>query len=577
MRTFVEVIRDNAVYTTHAHTFVRMDGSERSITFPELWQWACQRANRFHELGLRKGDRVALILPEPDTFVLAFIGALTAGLVPVPMYPPMTLAKMEAYGETVRHILASSGARALVTVPGLEPMLRTHLLEAVADRGEAASDVRVILDGELEGELAEKPVPPCEVHLEDLAFLQFTSGSTRKPKGVMVTHENLATNAHAIMFDGLRATSSDRGVSWLPLYHDMGLIGFVVAPVFAQVQVKFLPTLNFIRRPAIWLDAIHKFRGTITFAPNFAFSLAARAVSDEQSKDWDLSCLKAVGCGAEPIQADTLRRFVERFASKGLRPESLLPCYGLAEATLAVTFASLPEPMRTERLDPTSMHRGTASLATGDDGLELVSCGRTFPGFELAIRGEGGERLPDRSVGEVWVRGPSVMRGYFEQEDATAEVLKDGWLRTGDLGYLVDGELFVCGRAKDLIIIHGKNYYPQDIERVVSETSGLRPDQCVAFARPGVDGEECVVVAEANNAMVDPREVVSQVKQRVRAELGLPVADVVLIKRNTLPKTSSGKVRRRDTRMRLEAGELELLVPRKPAVPAARASSPAAV
>ncbi|MBM4360605.1 MAG: fatty acyl-AMP ligase [Deltaproteobacteria bacterium] len=577
MRTFVEVIRDNSVYTTHAHTFVRMDGAERSITFPDLWKWACQRANRFHDLGLKKGDRVALILPEPDTFVLAFIGALTAGLVPVPMYPPMTLAKMEAYGETVRHILASSGARALVTVPGLEPMLRTHLVEAVADRGEATSDVRVILDEELEGELAVKAVPPCDVTLDDLAFLQFTSGSTRKPKGVMVTHRNLASNAHAIMFDGLRATSHDRGVSWLPLYHDMGLIGFVVAPVFAQVQVKFLPTLNFIRRPAIWLDAIHKFRGTITFAPNFAFSLAARAVNDEQSKEWDLSCLKAVGCGAEPIQPDTLRRFVERFASKGLRAEALLPCYGLAEATLAVTFASLPDPMRTERLDPGAMHRGTASLASGDDALELVSCGRTFPGFELAIRGEAGESLPDRSVGEVWVRGPSVMRGYFEQDDATAEVLQDGWLRTGDLGYLVDGELFVCGRAKDLIIIHGKNYYPQDIERVVSETSGLRADQCVAFSRPGVDGEECVVVAEANNASVDPREVASQVKQRVRAELGLPVAEVVLIKRNTLPKTSSGKVRRRDTLARLETGELELLVPRKPAVPAARASSPAAV
>ncbi|MBM4374741.1 MAG: fatty acyl-AMP ligase [Deltaproteobacteria bacterium] len=577
MRTFVEVLRDNAVYADHAHTFVRMDGSERTISFPDLWRRSCQRAHRLHELGLRKGDRVALILPEPDTFVLAFMGALTAGLVPVPMYPPMTLAKMEAYGETVRHILASSGARALVTVPGLEAMLRTHLVEAVANRGGEEADVRVILDHELEGELSERPTAPCDVSLDDLAFLQFTSGSTRKPKGVMVTHRNLSTNAHAIMFDGLRATSRDRGVSWLPLYHDMGLIGFVVAPLYAQVQVKFLPTLNFIRRPAIWLDAIHRFRGSITFAPNFAFALAARAVSDEQSKDWDLSCLKAVGCGAEPIQPATLRRFVERFSAKGLRPEALLPCYGLAEATLAVTFASLPDPMRTETLDAKAMHGGTATLAEGADGLELVSCGRTFPGFELAIRGEDGGTLGDRAVGEVWVRGPSVMQGYFEQPEETAEVLRDGWLRTGDLGYLVGGELFVCGRAKDLIILHGKNYYPQDIERVVSETQGIRPDQCVAFARPGTEGEECVIVAEAQTASIDPREVASQVKQRVRAELGLPVAEVVFIKRNTLPKTSSGKVRRRDTRARLEAGELELLVARKTAVPAARASSPAAV
>ncbi len=571
MRTFVEVIRDNSVYTGHAHTFVRMDGSERVVSYPELWRWACQRASRFHELGLRKGDRVALILPEPDTFVLAFIGALTGGLVPVPMYPPMTLAKMEAYGETVRHILQASGAKALVTVPGLEPMLRQNLIAAAG-----REDVRVILDAELEGELPERAAPPCEVGLDDLAFLQFTSGSTRKPKGVMVTHSNLSANAHAIMFDGLAATPRDKGVSWLPLYHDMGLIGFVIAPVYAQVQVMFLPTLNFIRRPALWLEAIHRFRGTITFAPNFAFALATRAVSEEQAKDWDLSCLKALGCGAEPIQADTMRRFVERFAKHGLRAQAVLPCYGLAESTLAVSFAPLTEPMHSERLDKRAMEQGRAAPANGGESLELVCCGRSFPGHAIAVRGEDGRALPDRVVGEVWLSGPSVTQGYFGHPEATAECWQDGWLRTGDLGYLVDGRLYVCGRAKDLIIVHGKNYYPQDVERVVSGVHGVRPDQCVAFARAGGDGEECVVVAESLGGM-DLHEVQSAVKQRVRAELGLAVAEVVLIKKSTLPKTSSGKVRRRETKARLEDGMLELMTVRKVAVPAARASSPAAM
>jgi fatty-acyl-CoA synthase len=569
MRTFVEVLRDNSVYESHAHTFVKLDGSERVISYPELWRWACQRAHRLHELGLRKGDRVALILPEPDAFVLAFIGALTAGLVPVPMYPPMTLAKMEAYGETVRHILRASGARALITVPGLEPMLRAQLIEAAR-----CDDVRVILDTELEGELPERAVAPAPVTLDDLAFLQFTSGSTRKPKGVMVTHRNLSANAHAIMFDGLHANSRDKGVSWLPLYHDMGLIGFVVAPVYAQVQVMFLPTLNFIRRPSLWLDAIDRFRGTITFAPNFAFALSTRAVSEDQAKGWDLSCVKALGCGAEPIAADTLRRFVERFAARGLRKESLLPCYGLAEATLAVSFAPLEGELNSERLDKRAMERGKAVLGDGGETLEVVSCGRAFPGHGIAIRDKAGKHLPDRVVGEIWLRGSSVTSGYFGQPEATAEVFHDGWLRTGDLGYLVDGELFVCGRAKDLIIVHGKNYYPQDVERVVSAVQGMRPDQCVAFARAGAEGEECVVVAESQGG-VDQREVTSAVKQRVRSELGIAVAEVVLIKRNTLPKTSSGKVRRRDTRARLEAGTLELLAPRTPAVPAARASTPA--
>ncbi|MSP25495.1 MAG: fatty acyl-AMP ligase [Myxococcales bacterium] len=573
MRTFVEVLRDNSVYAEHAHTFLRMDGTERVISFPELWRLACGRAHRLHALGLHKGARVALILPEPDAFVLAFLGAMTAGLVPVPMYPPLTLAKMDAYGETLRHILHASGADTIITAAALEPMLRKHLLEVPG-----SANVRLILTSELEGETSERPVPPCDVKLDDLAFLQFTSGSTHQPKGVMVTHRNLAHNAHAIMFDGLRANASDRGVSWLPLYHDMGLIGFVVAPLFAQVQVMFMPTMSFIRRPSSWLESLHRFRGTITFAPNFAYALATRAISEEQSGAWDLSCVKALGCGAEPIHADTLSRFAARFQHCGLRPEALLPCYGLAEATLAVTFAALDEPLIVERIDKRAMERGVAETTSSDDALELVSCGKTFPGHELAIVGECGARLGDRSVGEVWVRGPSVARGYYEHPGASAETFVDGWLKTGDLGYVASGELFVCGRAKDLIITHGKNYYPQDIERVASDVNGIRAEQCVAFARSGPDGsEECVIVAEAHKlASPELRGLVAAVKQRVRAELGLLVGEVVLIKRNSLPKTSSGKVRRRDTRARLEAGTLALLLerPRVLSVPKARASRP---
>ncbi|MFP6686172.1 MAG: AMP-binding protein, partial [Polyangiaceae bacterium] len=297
MRTFVEVLRDNSVYTDHAHTFVASDGTERRISFPELWGYACQRAHRLHELGLKKGDRVAIIVPETDSFILNFIGAVAGGIVPVPMYPPLTLAKMEAYGETVRHILRASGAKVLITCSALRDLLQDHIM-APSDE----EPLRIILDEELVGEPMERAVPPCDVDLDDLAFLQFTSGSTRKPKGVMVTHRNLSHNAHSIMFEGLKSTSADKGVSWLPLYHDMGLIGFVVAPVYAQVQVMFLPTMGFIRRPSLWLDAIHRFRGTITFAPNFAYALATRAIRQSDSAGWDLSCLKALGCGAEPIQ-----------------------------------------------------------------------------------------------------------------------------------------------------------------------------------------------------------------------------------------------------------------------------------
>jgi fatty-acyl-CoA synthase len=580
MRTFIEVLRDNAVYDGHAHTFVRMDGSERVVSFPDLWRYACQRAHRLHALGLKKGDRVGIILPEPDSFVLAFIGCLAAGVVPVPMYPPLTLAKLEAYGATVRHVLEASGARALITVPGLGSMLSTRLFPDSAGDGEP---VRFIMDEELDGPLPERAFPPVEVTLDDLAFLQFTSGSTTKPKGVMVSHRNLSHNAHAIMFDGLRCvTARDKGLSWLPLFHDMGLIGFVIAPIYALVQIMFLPTMSFIRRPTVWLEAIHRFRASITFAPNFAYALAVRAIDERQSRGWDLSCVKAWGCGAEPIQADVLRTFAERFAPNGLRPEALLPCYGLAEATLAVSFAPLTERVRTDRVEAAGMKRGLAlSAAPGAAALELVSCGRPFPGHTIEIRDELGRVLPERMVGEVWLCGPSVTGGYYRNAEATSESFVGGWLRTGDLGYLAQGEIYVCGRQKDLIILNGKNYYPQDIERVASQVSGLRQDQCVAFARLDARGaEECVLVAEIHKAGETTGDIVRAAVQRVRTELGVQLGEVVLIKRGTLPKTSSGKVKRRETRRRLEEGELELArstTPRPPQVhvPAARASSPA--
>jgi fatty-acyl-CoA synthase len=375
----------------------------------------------------------------------------------------------------------------------------------------------------------------------------------------MVTHRNLSVNSHAIMFDGLRSTPADKGVSWLPLYHDMGLIGFVIAPLYALVQVMFLPTMSFIRRPSLWLDAIHRFRGTITFAPNFAFALATRAIPDSQAAAWDLSSMRALGCGAEPIQAGVLRSFLARFAAQGLRPESILPSYGMAEATLAITFSDVTAKLSTDRIVPEAMQSGKALPARDEAGLELVSCGRPFPGHEVVIVGPGGLALPEREVGEIWVRGPSVTAGYFGDPEATEETFGGGWLKTGDLGYLAGGELFICGRVKDLIILNGKNYYPQDIERVASSVDGVRDGQCVAFSLLDAKGaEQAVIVAESRKT--DSREALAQsIIQTVRAETGVTIAQVHLIKRGTLPKTSSGKVRRREAKRRLVSGELELL------------------
>ncbi|MFO0592591.1 MAG: fatty acyl-AMP ligase [Polyangiaceae bacterium] len=549
MRSFIEVLRDNAVHTDRAVTFMRANGEERRVSYPDLWIEAQRRAHALLSHGLTKGDRVALILPEPDEFVLTFIAALSAGIVAVPMYPPQTLAKMEAYGETVRHVLAASGAKLVVTNDSLEPLIRDHLL---ADQSHA----KLVLERDARGAPGSEETPLPTVELEDLAFLQFTSGSTSKPKGVMVTHRNLSVNSHAIMFDGLRSTPEDRGVSWLPLYHDMGLIGFVIAPLYALVQVMFLPTMAFIRRPSLWLEAIHRFRGTITFAPNFAYALATRAVTETQAQHWDLSCMRALGCGAEPIQADVLRGFLQRFQKNGLRPESALPSYGMAEATLAVTFWDVTKEIVTDRIDLAAMKHGRADQAGASASMELVCCGKPFPGHEIRVLGPAGD-LGHRQVGEILLRGPSVTAGYFGNADATTDSFRDGWLRTGDLGYTTPDGLYLCGRAKDLIILNGKNYYPQDIEAIVSRVEGIRDMQCVAFSKLDEHGAEiAVVVAEARKAS---QALCDAIVRAVRSELGLTIGEVHLIKRSTLPKTSSGKVRRREAKLRLESGELELL------------------
>ena len=582
--TLIDILKGNARHTAKAITFVRATGEESVVPYPEVYRLACQRARALHALGLAKGDRVALVLHDPQEFVLTFLGALTGGIVAVPIYPPATMAKLETYGETVRHVLAASGAKVLITSETLLPMLENHLLGEKAQDGERAVadrfDTRLVLEKDVRGDDQAGHEPPCTVSPDDLAYLQFTSGSTSRPKGVLVTHANLAANSHAIMFHGLKTRDDDRGVCWLPLYHDMGLIGFVVAPLFAQVEVMFLPTASFIRRPSLWLDAIHRFRGTITFAPNFAYALATRAVQERQTTNWDLSCLRVLGCGAEPIQASVLEAFVTRFAALGVSKKALLPCYGMAEATLAITFHELGTDVVTDRVSVEEMRKGRAVKAhNGTPALELVGCGKPFPLHEIAIVDHDGNQTTDRVIGEIWFRGPSVTRGYFDDKEATDSTFgasiksmnghgesraqtsaPRGWLRTGDLGYVAEGELFICGRAKDLIILNGKNYYPEDIERVVSRVDGIREAQCVAFSRLDDTGaEHAVIVAEGRRGGVEGEAIARAVAQAVRAEAGLVVDQVHLIKRGTLPKTSSGKVRRRETKRRLEAGELEMV------------------
>ena len=350
--------------------------------------------------------------------------------------------------------------------------------------------------------------------------------------------------------------------SWLPLYHDMGLIGFVISPLVARVPVVFVPTLTFVKRPTVWMEMVSKYKATITFAPNFAFALAAKHAARQVGKEnFDLSSLRVVGCGAEPINPQTLRGFAEAFAPAKLNPNSIMPCYGMAEATLAISFDTLKAEFSTKAIDRNRYeHDRVAAPYEGDrpeDRFEVVSCGRTFPNHEVGIMSDDGRLLADSQVGEIVFRGPSVTAGYFENDGASKGAFKNGWLHTGDLGFMHDGEVFISGRKKDLIILNGRNYYPQALEWAMENIAGLRKGNVVAFSVPGPTSEELVLVAETrSNGTTDRDAVLEAMRQALSNDFGLVAKDIALVSAGSLPKTSSGKLQRQKTRQEYMAGTL---------------------
>lgn len=549
--TLAAAVRALARDTDRGFTFVQSNGTERLISFAEIAQEAERRGAGLTALGAKKGDRVAVVIPDPDEFVLSFLGAVVAGLVPVPMYPQLSFKNLNTYLETARHVLRASGARFLVTTAAA----REYIEPA---REDVESLEAIVLGSDL---ATHAPASLPEVFPEDLCFLQFTSGSTSKPKGVAVTHRNLAWNAESFMVHGLaKDSANDKGVSWLPLFHDMGLIGFVIAPLFTNIQVVFIPTASFVRTPRMWLDKISKHRGTITYAPNFAYALVSKRLKEKDLADLDLSCIRHAGCGAEPIQPGTLREFADKLAPAGFRAESFLPSYGMAEATLAITFSDMRNlneyrGVRTDRVLKTELEKGHAVPAEGEATQEVVNCGRAFPGHEIAIVDtETGARLPDRSVGEVITRGPSVCAGYYQDQEKTEAAFKNGWLHTGDLGYIVDGDVFICGRLKDMIIIRGRNFYPNDMEWAVSELERVRRGNVVAFSVP-VNGEEALVIcAEAFQS--DAQGLRDEIAQLINEQFSLTPHTVEILPQGSLPRTSSGKPQRRKTRELYLAGTL---------------------
>lgn len=539
--------------------FVLEDGAERKFTFRELEAEVLRRGRWMLSLGLRKGDRAAFIVPGPMEFVLSFLGATSVGIVPVPLYPPMGFGKLDAYIRDTARTLEIARIKVLFTQKRVET-----ILWSLMDKGTGLE--RIVPLEKADGfEAASGPEPEI-VGPDDVCFLQFTSGSTAAPKGVVVTHRSLGANGWAIMQHGVESDlANDLALSWLPLYHDMGLIGFVIAPLTAGIETCFLPTLSFIKRPSIWMEKMSEHRATISFAPNFAYGLAVKRTPAEKVARLDLSRVRVLGAGAEPNNPTTLKAFIDHFAPAGLRPEAMFPVYGMAEATLAMSFSRLDEPFRHELVDADryAAEGRAVALTPGPDGTApagrntraFVSCGWTFPQHTLRVTDDDGRTLPDRVVGEVVFAGPSVAAGYFENPEATAATFRPDGLRTGDLGYMVDGELFVTGRKKDLIILNGRNYDPQSIEWVVAEVDGVRMGNVIAFSRPADNTEELVVVAETRSG-VDTEKLVGEVRTRVRENFQMNPADVVLLPAGALPKTTSGKLQRQKARVHYLEGKL---------------------
>jgi fatty-acyl-CoA synthase len=552
-RTVVEALLETASRdAARGYTFVSDEG-QTFLSFADLAERAAAVAAALHRQGLRRGDRVALALPDTIEFVTTFLGAMFAGMIPVPMYPPLRAGQLGHYLEHSSHILKRAGASMMITAPAIRTVLGSLV----------DSTLRSITTVPALG-IDDRKLAPANTAASDIAFLQFTSGSTARPKGVTLTYGNLAANARCIR-DGLHLGVDDIGCSWLPLYHDMGLIGFVLTPFYTATPIVFMPPFHFLKHPVDWLRCMMKHGVTISFAPNFGYGLCTSRVREKDLAGLDLSRWRIAGCGAEPIQRKTLDAFAERFAPAGFRRSAFLLAYGLAESTLAVSFSPVDDEPSYGDFDFAALSTN-AVVVDPEDGtatVTLANCGPAFADHEVAILDADGEPLPERRVGDVALRGPSVTRGYWNDRAATDAATRGDFLLTGDQGFVDHGDVFICGRNKELIIVAGRNYHPADIEWVASEVTGIRRGRVAAFGVTSVDAdgsttERVVLCAESKLRGPARLELADAVKARVLDALGLKVSDVLLLERASLPRTSSGKLQRTRAREWYLAGRLEI-------------------
>ncbi|MDP2309197.1 MAG: AMP-binding protein [Pseudomonadota bacterium] len=535
----------SAAHNGRGLRFLDRHERETRVDWADVYTRARHAAGGLAARGIRPGDTVGIVLPTGPAFFDAFFGAVLAGAIPVPLYPPVRLGRLAEYHARTAAMMTAARVRLLLTDARTWRILGETVALARPELG--AVDVAEVSGPGVAPPLDRTAAP------DDLAFIQFSSGTTVEPKAVALQHRAVIANAGAILGAVVSTDADQAGVSWLPLYHDMGLVGAVFVALLRKGDLTLLGPEVFIGRPALWLRALGRTGAIISPAPNFAYALCVERIADAEMDGVDLSRWRYALNGAEPVSPGTLRRFVDRFAQWGLRPEALTPVYGLAEASLAVTFSALDEPFRTTRFDRTALAEGRAVETA--DGIEIVSVGTPLPGMAIDV--------PVGRVGPVKVRGPSLFAGYFHEPERTAKAMVDGWLDTGDLGFLHDGELYLTGRAKDIVILRGQNHAPHEIEQAVDSVEGVRTGcaAAVAWQAEGAEAEQLVVFVEVRAEGPAAEAVLSaplaaRCASAVLAATGLDPALVVLLTPGTLPRTSSGKIRRGEALRRWLAGEL---------------------
>ncbi|MFO0693938.1 MAG: AMP-binding protein [Polyangiales bacterium] len=563
IRGEAEVLAENLVAALRWHARVHPervhvelldpDHAPEILTYGQLLADAESIALGLLERGVKRGGCVAIMLPTSLDYARTFCAALLIGAVPVPIYPPSRRTQIAEHLERQRRILDNARARVLVTVEGAVPLARL-LRASLPD----LRDVVTAADLRTPGTL-----PIVDPRPDEVAFLQYTSGSTGHPKGVVLTHRNLVANMRA-MGSAIRVTTRDTMVSWLPLYHDMGLIGGWLSPLYFGFPTVLMSPLAFLSRPSRWLRAIHEHSGTISASPNFGYELCVRQVRDEELEGLDLSTWRFALNGSEAVSPRTVERFCQRFGPYGFRRTSMSPAYGLAECSVALCFPPLGRgPLVDRVLRAALAERGRAEPARDGDApadvLEVVACGRPLHGHEARIVDPAGHELGEREEGSLEFRGPSTTGGYFRNEDATRDLFDGEWLRSGDLAYVANGDVYVTGRTKDLVIRAGRHLHPHEIEEAVGEVEGVRRGCVVVFASKDARTatERWIVVAETNVTDEAARVALSAaVNLRATDVSGMPPDEVVLAKPRSVLKTSSGKIRRAACRAAYEDGRL---------------------